>query len=235
MRLHPASRFLAAAAVLVLGAAAPALAHHGKDFLVVETYELPHPGHVFLLSNQDLVRAGGETAYSFTPGVLLGVTDRFAAELHAHFEKAPGEGWAFEAIAPAVRLQLTRPDSSLRLAVSAEYEFGRGEAPDELEGRLIVGYRGAVNIAANLVFGHARGSGEGTDVGYAIGVRPARETRVVVGAEAQGNFRGPDAHEVLGGVYFTPSERLTVKIAVGTGFGEAGVDLTVRTGVVLGF
>src|SRR6185503_17378626 len=113
------------------------------------------------------------------------------------FEKVPGEGWAFEAIAPAVRLQLTGPDATVRLALSAEYEIGRGEAPDEVEARLIAGYRGRLNIAGNLVVGHARGTDEGTEVGYAIGVRPAKETRVVLGAEAQGNFRGAHFHEVL--------------------------------------
>jgi hypothetical protein len=234
MSVDRASGRLLAAAVLLLAGAAPARAHHGKDFLVVETYELPRPGHVFLLSNQDLVRAGGATGYEWSPGVLLGVTDRFAAEVHAHFEKEPDGDWSFAEIAPAVRLQLTPPGRRVNLALSGEYEFGRGEVPDHVEGRFIVGYRGRLNLAGNLVVGHVRG-GEGTEVGYAVGVRSAREDGIALGAEAQGNFHGAHFHEVLGGVYFTPSERLTVKVAVGTGFGDEGPDLTIRTGLVLGF
>jgi hypothetical protein len=234
MRLE-ASRVFVATTLAILAAAAPARAHHGKEFLVVETYELPHPGHLYLLSNQDLVRAGGENFLSFSPGLLVGVTERFAVEVHGHFEKGPGEGWAFEAIAPAVRLQLTRPDHALRAALSGEYEIGRGEAPDNVEGRLIVGYLGRFNVTGNLVVSRLRGTGEGTQVGYAVGVRPAAERKVVLGAEAQGNFRGEHGHEVLAAAYFTPSERVTVKLAAGTGFGDAGPDFTLRTGLVLGF
>ncbi len=87
----------------------------------------------------------------------------------------------------------------------------------------------------NLIGARERHSGEGTEFGYAVGYRPNMTRRFGWGVEAQGEFKGGNSHEVLLGFYGEPSERLTLKAGLGTGFGSNSPDLTARTGVVWRF
>ncbi len=204
---------------LLLAAAPSARAHHGKDFLIVETEETPHPRQAFLLFNQGLVRAGGENACYASPAVLVGLSSRVAVEVHGHLEKAAHEDWSWEAVAPSLRIRLGEV-GPLRLALSGEYEIGHGHASDHLEGRAILAYRRGVNVTVDAVVGRSRQPHATTQVGYAVGVRPAGEHAVVVGLEAQGTLRGETGHEVLAGLYLAPRERVTVKLGIGRGFGR---------------
>jgi hypothetical protein len=225
----------AAVALAVLACPLAAHAHHGKGFLLVESDEMPHERQLFFFSSQDLIHAEGEDEIELAPALLYGLNERVAIETHAHFAKAPGESLRYEAIAPALRVNLNSPmsDAPLRLGVAAEYEIARGDEPDTFESRLIAAYRTSdVNFTVNLVAGRARGEGEEWEWGYAAGLRPYPERRLGVGIEALGSLSGPSTHEILGGVYFT-GDRLTLKAGVGKGFGEAGADWTVRTGLVV--
>jgi hypothetical protein len=227
--------FPAAIALAVVASPLPALAHHGKGFLLVESDEMPHERQLFFFSSQDLIHAEGENEIELSPALLYGLTERFAFETHAHFAKAPGESLRYEAIAPALRVNLNSPmsDSPLRLGLGAEYEIARGEEPDNMEGRLIAAYRTTdVNFTVNLIAERVREDGAEWEWGYAAGFRPQPERRLGVGIEALGTLSGPSSHEVLGGVYFT-GNRLTLKAGVGKGFGEAGPDWTIRTGIVV--
>lgn len=69
------------AALLLSGTAQ---AHHGKTFLLVETYDLPHPQEVYFFSTLDLLRRSGVRTRSVSPALLWGVSPRFAVELHGH-------------------------------------------------------------------------------------------------------------------------------------------------------
>lgn len=122
--MHRLGRVLVGTRIALLSLAAlveatPARAHHGKDFLLVETYEIPHPRQAYFISSQDLVREEGLDHLSASPGVLVGVGHPLAFELHAHIEKAPDEGWRYEAIARAIRLQLTPEESGSPLRVGS--------------------------------------------------------------------------------------------------------------------
>ena len=235
IRLVHCARFSAAVALAVVACPLPALAHHGKGFLLVESDEMPHERQLFFFSSQDLIHAGGENEIELSPALLYGLSERFAIETHAHFVKVPGESLRYEAIAPALRLSLNSAmsDAPLRLGLAAEYEIARGDAADHFEGRVIAAYRTSdVNFTVNFIAGKARGEGEAWEWGYAVGLRPQPERRLGVGIEALGTLNGPSSHELLGGVYFT-GDRVTLKAGVGKGFGEAGPDWTVRTGIVV--
>jgi hypothetical protein len=235
VRLVRRAALAAAAALAVVASPLPAQAHHGKGFLLVESDEMPHERQLFFFSSHDLIHAFGENEIELSPALLYGLTERFAIETHAHFAKAPGDSLRYEAIAPALRVSFNSAmsDSPLRLGLSAEYEIARGDEADRFETRLIGAYRTTdINLTANLIAEKARGADEDWGWGYAVGLRPYPERRLGVGIEALGTLNGPSSHELLGGVYFT-GDRVTLKAGVGKGFGEAGADWTIRTGLVV--
>src|SRR5207247_9854920 len=91
-RMRLSGRGAAALAILLL--AAPAFAHHGKDFLITATDDLPLRGHLYaLLSVDDTIdRDSGRRSVEITPGVLFAVTDRLSLEPHGHFDREEGAG-----------------------------------------------------------------------------------------------------------------------------------------------
>ena len=220
--------------VAVLLAATPARAHHGKDFLVVETVELPPKGQLYFFSSQDAVRHEGSTTLEASPAFLLGLSRVLAFELHGHALREGGR-WTYEATAPALRFQVPW-SGPLQLGLGAEYEIAHEEgAHDRLEGRLIVGYlQGSTAFTANLVAERTVGEEAPAEIGYAVGWRPNLGSRVGWGVEAQGGLRNREGHEVLLALYAEPSDRLALKLGVGKGFGD-GPGWTVRTGIVFRF
>ena len=118
--------------------ALPAAAHHGRDFLMVEAYELPHPHTVYFVSSEMFSHASDGTTFTTEPSLLFGVTERFAGEVHLHVARVPGESLRYEAVAPAIHFQLTPPEAShlWRFAAAAEYELARHSDENSLGARL---------------------------------------------------------------------------------------------------
>src|SRR5262245_17137759 len=114
-----------------------ATAHHGQDFLLVESPTVPHPGDVYFLANAAAALDNdAQQQAGFEPALLIGVCLRLAFELHAHTEKLAGEDWNYEATAPSLHLLLTDPENhdGLKAGLSAEYEIAReADAADRLE------------------------------------------------------------------------------------------------------
>ncbi len=216
--------------------AMPAAAHHGKDFLVVESYELPHPGNVYFVSSEIVSHSDAGTFFATEPSLLFGIVERFAGEVHVHVAREPGESLRYEAIAPAVHVQLTPPESSApwRLALAAEYEIARHSEENSLGARLIMArsFSDALFIA-NIGGDHSQV--ERTHAFYALGFRPHLDVQYGWGIEAQGRFQRGQRHEVLLGVYTQPTDRLTFKIGAGTGLGNGKPSPEVRTGIVWRF
>ena len=214
-----------------------AAAHHGKDFLIVESYEVPHPGDVYFVSSAAIFHDGSSTTVEVEPSLLIGVVPRVAFELHSHVSREPHETLTYEATAPSIHIQLTPPHSRfpLHFGLSAEYEFAaRASAQDRIEARLVVESSfGRSRVAANLVGEHER-AGDSA-LGYAVGYRYEFSERAAFGVEAQGPFTNSNAHEVLAAVYGEPSERITLKVGVGTELGHGGTAFVTRGGVVLRF
>jgi hypothetical protein len=246
---------VAGVVVLVSLAAGPVQAHHGRDFLLSQTAELPHPGQLFLIPRQDYVEAD-EGEIEFEPTLLFGATERLALEVHGHVAKEGGGDFEYESTAPAFHLLLTTPHASWGLALSGEYEFSHvggeeahAEEPEEhgtdesdepahegvdrAEARLVFSIRRADRLVAlNLIASEAQTSGADVEWAYSAGFRSDLREGVAWGIEAQGDLESDAAHEALVGLYFEPSQRWTVNAGVGTGIGDDAPDLTVRTAVV---
>jgi hypothetical protein len=195
-----------------------ALAHHGQDFLLVESPTVPHSGSVYLIANGHaaLSNALDERA-SFEPALLFGITSRIAFEMHAHTDKMAGDHWAFEAIAPSVHLLLTDPEKheGYKLGVSAEYEIAarRGD-PDNAEVRLSLEHGDDENKwTANLIASKEQGSD--ADVGAALGFRREIREGIALGVEGQSSFQRADGALLLATAYFENEKAGTFKLGLG--------------------
>jgi hypothetical protein len=224
-------------AILSVFSVRQVIAHHGKDFLIVESYELPHPGDVYFVSSGAIARDGSDTALELEPSLLIGVCPRVALELHAHIDREPHEAISYEATAPSLHLQLTPPKSNfpVHVGLSAEYEFAaRASARNRAEARLILeSALGRSRLAFNVVGEHER-AGD-SRLGYAAGYRYEFTEAVACGVEAQGPFTGGNGHELIAAVYAELTERITVKLGAGTELGHGKIDPVARFGVVLRF
>ncbi|HEY8712927.1 MAG TPA: hypothetical protein VIM68_08640 [Thermoanaerobaculia bacterium] len=222
-----------AAGLLACFVATPAFAHHGKDFLIVESYELPHPSAIYAISSEQLVFDRSNVTFRDEPSLLIGLTDRVAAEVHAHIQKMPHGSASLGAVAPAVHVRLF-DFGALHTGVSAEYEIGRHGAGNNATLRVIAAHpAGQGAVVGNI--GVSRSHGEGTTAIYAVGYRPDMEARTSWGVEAQGILRHASEHEILGAVYGQVGERLTLKAGVGAVVGTGKPSALVRTGIVWRF
>jgi len=216
--------------------ALPAAAHHGRDFLMVEAYELPHPHTVYFVSSEMFSHASDGTTFTTEPALLFGVTERFAGEVHVHAARVPGESLRYEAVAPAIHFQLTPPEAShlWRFAAAAEYELARHSDENSLGARLIAARSiGEGMLVINVGGDHSRA--ERTHAGYAIGFRPELEARTSWGLEAQGRLERGEEHQIIFGIYTQPNERFTFKAGVGAGLGNGRPSAVLRTGIVWRF
>jgi hypothetical protein len=224
-----------AVAVGIFSTVAGAQAHHGKDFLLAESYEIPHPWDFYFASSLVLVEQGGRTELELEPSILFGVFPRLAFELHAHTSWEEREAPRFEAVSPAFHLQITPPESNfpVRVGLSGEYEFGVSQN-DRAELRLVVERDiGRSRLAANLI-GQHEFSGDST-MGYAAGYRYEIIDRVACGVEGQGEFTQDGRHEVIAAIYGEPNERLTLKVGIGAALSRNDIGPAIRTGVVYRF
>jgi hypothetical protein len=223
------ARLLALGALL---AGLPASAHHGQDFLVVESYEIPHPREGYGLASGAYGRDRDEEELELEPGVLFGLLPRMAGEIHAHFVQENGGSLEYEAVAPSLRVQLTDPHSSLpiQVGVSAEYEIGATRVADAFEARLILERSvDKIKVTANGIAHHSDSEAE---YGYAAGVRYDIGEHLGLGFEAQGSS---DIHQGLAGLYFEVTEQFTFKLGGGTRLGDEGPDATAHAGLVYRF
>lgn len=235
MRFPP----LLGCAALLCASAHFAVAHHGKDFLIVESYDVPHPGDVYAISSAAIATLNGETALEFEPSLLIGIAPRLAFELHAHTGKEPDGSFRYEATAPAVHFQITPPDSTfpVRVGLSAEYEFAaHHDEADRVEERLVLESSfGSSRVAVNIIGAHKRHVENALD--YAIGYRYAVNEKFSFGAEAEGPTTHQGVHELLAGVYIEPNHHLTLKAGIGPGFDSesGGTAFLARLAAVIGF
>jgi hypothetical protein len=202
-----------------------AFAHHGQDFLLVESPTVPHPGSVYLIANGHAALSGDASERaSFEPALLFGATPRFAFELHAHTEKLAGENWTYEALAPAVHVLLTDPDKheGLKVGLSVEYEIAaKDDGSDNSEMRLSV-ENGTEQSkwAANLIA--SKEEGGDSDVGMALGFRREVREGLALGVEAQSSFRHAQGAQILAATYFENERLGTFKLGFGGDRNERG-------------
>lgn len=230
---------LASAALVVLAGAALE-AHHGRDFLLARTAELPHPGQIFVAPRQDVVRQEHQTSIELEPSAIFGVHERVAVEIHSHIAREDPSGLRYESTAPAVHFRFTPDTSAWAAGGSVEYEISRDDgARNRLETRAALSRQTpAGRMAVNIFAGHGgldEDTGvvrDGLDWNYAAGMRRRIRGAIDWGFEAQGELAHGARHELLTGVYTEPSTRTTVNVGVGVGVGPDAPGFTIRTALI---
>lgn len=114
-------------------AAPPAAAHHGRDFLLSQTADLPHSGQLFLIARQDYVGADTDEL-ELEPSLLYGLSDGITLEVHGHVGREEGGDFEYESTAPAIHFRLTPPHSAWGLVLSGEYEISHLDAEEDEHG-----------------------------------------------------------------------------------------------------
>lgn len=223
------------AAVILAALPVVASAHHGQDFLLLESPGVPHPGDAYLIANAHApLESDAEEQGGFEPALFVGLTPRVAFELHAHTEKLAGEGWNYEATAPAVRVLLTDPEKhhGLKVGIGAEYEIAReSDAPDNAEIRLsLENGSDATKWAGNLIYAHEQGGD--SDVGAALGFRHEIGSGWAMGMEGQSSVRRAAGAQLLAGAYYEHGQAWALKLGLG---GERSEDGHVTPVAHIGF
>ena len=214
-------------------------AHHGRDFLVARTAELPHARQVFVVPRQDVVKNDHAAGIEVEPSLIAGATDWLALEVHSHIEKQPHEAFRYESTAAAIHFGVMPPEHSWAAGASVEYEVGHvADKPDRLEGQFVLSRSTDVmRLALNVIGEHDGPSREhdastGVRWNYALAVRRRLADKLDWGMEGQGSLHDSSGHELLFGIYTEPTAHLTVNVGAGTGLSRNGPDFTLRTALV---
>jgi hypothetical protein len=229
-----ASLTLAASAFFL--AAVPLFAHHGRDFLLLETPELPHPHAFYLATSEHWLTEDGESEFEEEPALLYGIAERWSAEVHAHVEKPEGSPFHLESVAPTLHFHVWE-NESWSASLTAEYEVACDrEEPDTLVARGVVSRAiGDGLLAFNAEWDEkVRRDGQ-SFAAFAVGYRPDMQARWSWGVEARGATHRAEPNEVILGLYGTATDWLSVKVGAGTGFGAGRPDFVLRTGFVVRF
>ena len=227
------NRFLAICAIIAFLFSDDANAHHGLDFVLVQTAHLPRQGAGYAIGRLDYI-SEEEDEMEFEPALLYGAADWLTVELHGHFEKAQGESTHYESLAPALHFRLTPREQPLSVGVSVEYEFAHDSAAEDVvELTAIVGYEfSGWTATTNLLYEKA--SNSSAEWGYAAGVRHSFSHKHGFGLELLGSLESNGSSELLVGYYGELSERFSINAGVGTGI-DGGPDWSARTAFIWQF
>ena len=223
--------------VALMLAPCQAFAHHGQDFLLLESPTVPHAGNIYLIANAHAALSGdAEERAGFEPALLVGVSPRVAFELHAHTEKLAGQNWDYEATAPAIHVLLTDPGKheGFKAGISAEYEItATNGGRDNVEVRLSLENGTEENKwAGNLIASREQGGRK--DFGAALGFRHEVRPGLALGVEGQSSFQRAEGAQLLAGAYLELDESRTIKFAIGGFRDEQGrTQPVVHVGLVM--
>ena len=197
-------------------------AHHGLDFILVQTAHLPERGTGYAFARLNHF-SDTEDETEIEPAVLYGAADWMAVELHAHYAKEGSESLKYESVAPAVHFRLTPRDQPMSFGVSAEYAFSHGGGHEDAAD--VAGIFGLERdrwmVAANVLYG--KRSGASGEFGYAAGARLTFGGKHGMGLEVVGSFESGGYSEVMLGYYGELSEQFTFNAGVGSSI-DAGPD-----------
>jgi hypothetical protein len=231
----PFRRAMSLAAFALFLSAVPLLAHHGRDFLLLESPELPHPGGVFLVTSEHYF-TGDESEFEEEPAFLVGLSERWAAEVHAHIAKEEGSSFHVESVAPTIHYRFWRSDA-WAAALTAEYEIARhrDEADSVVARGVLARSIGDGLLAFNAEWNREIRHGDRSFAAFALGYRPDLEARWSWGIEARGATHHAEPNEVVLGLYGNVADWFSVKVGAGTSFGSGRPDFVFRTGFVIRF
>lgn len=220
------------AAVLLL-CTTPALAQHGMDFLLADSPRLPQPGGGYVYMQQNYLSMD-RNLYQVEPGVLFGLSRRFAVSVPARMEKPQGRSARYDATIPALHFRLTGPRQRLYAGMTARYAIAHQHGDrDRFTGILSAGHETPRLLAvANLIYD--REAGQTRQWGYAAAARINVGRRHAAGVELLGSLQGHGTAEALLGYYGRLSPNFTVNAGVGRGI-DRGPDWTARTAFIWRF
>lgn len=209
------------AGMITLIASSPALAHHGKDFMLTSTDDIPLQGHVYALVSVDdtLDPKDGSRTVETTPGLLFSVGPNTSLEPHVHLDKTEGGGYGYAATAVELRHRFGFiGKSDWRVAASVEFEIPRVE-DNNIQGRIILVHQFPQALfAGNLVLGRSLTTGGPTSYGIIAGVLTPLNITNNLGLEITAPFPLADGVEILPGIYHTfggPAGTSSLKAGVG--------------------
>lgn len=216
-------------------ATCPLYAHHGRDFLLADSANLPHTGDLYVIAQQSYIDAGDDYEIEVEPAVFFGLTQRISLELHSHVAQENGEDWTYESTAPALHLRLNPLDSSWAFGASFEYELSNvDELADVAEGRLILSRDARKDKCAfNVIAEREQESGADLEWSYAAAYRRLVNLSLALGVELRGDVEHPGDGEALLGIYVDRGRWWTLNMGIGTGYGDQELDLTARTSLVI--
>jgi len=208
-------------------------AHHGLDFLLVQTAHLPAKGTGYAVARLDYISEHHDEL-EFEPALLYGVTDWMTVELHAHYEKEQGESSKYESVAPAFHFRVTPREQSFSIGISAEYEIAHhSDDEDVVEMAAMFGYEASQWTATGNVL-YEKPSGFSGEWGYAAGIRHAVGEKHGVGVELVGSFESSGSSEMMVGYYGEFSDQFSFNAGVGTGIDD-GPDQAARLAFIWRF
>ncbi len=209
----------AGAALLVFSACNPAAAHHGRDFLLLETDDMPAKGDSYLVATVDTIRTKDERATEITPGLVLRAGNRVAIEPHFHIAREAGESFRYAASALGVRLRLGDiGHTGWRAALSGEVEVTRNRAAEPTGGtfRFIAATtRPCALVTANVIVGHEFTAGGASNYALGLGALAPLSNGDQVGIESIVSLPLREGIEILPSYSHRFGKRTQGKIGVG--------------------
>lgn len=212
-------KFGGLAALMIVALCRPASAHHGRDFLLLETDDMPAKGESYFVGSVDTIRTADERATEITPGLVLRAGNRVAVEPHFHIAREDGESFRYAASALGVRLRLGDiGKTGWRGAVSGEVEITRNRAAEPSNGvfRLIAArtFPKAL-VAANAIVGHEFTAGGASDYAVGLGALTPLPNGDQIGLEGIFSLPLRDGIEVLPSYSHRFGKRTQGKLGVG--------------------
>ena len=119
---------------LVGAALLPALwAHNGSDFIVLDDYDVGHPGEGNVNAMFDLERFGGADERSANWSFFVSPLRRVGLGVDVRFAEDGRGDWVYSSVSPSLQLQLTDPHSEgrFRVGMSFGYQFAEDLSYDE--------------------------------------------------------------------------------------------------------
>lgn len=213
-------------------------AHHGKDFVVTETTELPESGSLWILFSGDF---GAEerfnnthTQFELTPGILYGITDALAFEFHPHLAKEEDAGLTYEATGFQLKYSPSFSfGSGFQTGFSVEFEKSHIKGHDDLvELNLILlkqypNYKIALN--GGFIFE------DKTQFIARIGIGKSINNSNALSIELLSKFGEENAIDIIPSWTFETAREITFRLGLGLSANEDRPSLSIRSMFVFTF
>jgi hypothetical protein len=212
-----------------------AIAHHGKYFLLTETWDMPHPGQIYFLADASWSRHAGVERFEASPGLLfaVGSESRAAFELHAHIDRTTGDSLNYAATGFELRFRLC-DHGQWHSAIGVEHEI----ADDAGEGGTSVRFIAGREDERGLLVFNLIGESETTSLGDAVWSYRAAWGQGTASAgpsfavELAGEMARDGVHELLPSASWRFGKGLLVKAGIGIGLSSEAAPITFRAGLV---